>query len=1062
MPIQSSFPRVADQVLTLNKNVVDILTKINQLTTTNDSTVNVQLLDNNGTLRNFSLPTVNSLKSEIERLNNNINSLYSINTTGSLVQTSPNTFKKVFALDLNQEPAGLNSLGPVNSFRATNNWFFDSMINPMISVEFDLVNQIEDNVRSIQVRRYIVEFEKDAIGNLTNNGQSALNSFNTIYRGNSSVSITEFETWHKTTPGVLNGTNPKIDDQIFDLEPNNLLYSGEFNVESIKEDNINRKLWYYVNTLDFVNLSTNSVERLSAGIELLVNVASSSTRYKVVEVSTSESTPKIRLERLEGLDPISVGIGKLKVYSPITSSKKVRISIGYDERNVIFAKPINGDSHIMAKEYSKGTGFWSNDLRLSSNTPDNGTTMERFYTDFVYDYGTVLKDMVTKKIANVQGATPTAPALDVTRFKVEQINKHLTDTPDANLIKQKNNYVQTLKSEILQISQTITDLNKKSKTQKQASDGTKKQIQLEIDELTRRKDSKSKLLSSTTQEIIDLSKNPNSKASPKFAVRGFIPVPDAAIAKGTRAQEIVQFKIYYKYLSKDGRESGTTTYQVDNATTGAYSNWVEIKTQPRKQIFDPKTGLYSWEIEDVANANVPNFNQLEIPIQANEKVEIKIKSISEVGFPESPIESDWSNTITVDFPDDLVNVLNENETIKSEAAKEDLKGSVNSELAAKGLDKHLSDTFDDAGKTFFHEAKNIYSGFRDENNNFMSILDYMQKLQDRIKALEEKITRVKGELKVFLVQNTLNASSKETEIQRGTITQVEISCENYLEAYQDTNVQASRTYINKIYKIDDFAVVIRNVAADSPLGLLSSRNYATNNSDVYNPSAPQVFWVNSNDELLTSDETGRTYTQINNQFIWAVNYDSVVTSNVGALSQDIGNSFISDKTNSVTNVLGTKDYNLGYAQTGILKFNNNNKSLTSDPTKWTDRSDSGASSGDRLLSTIHPVVPSLSQIVENNQDKVSTLAAGKEIRIPIWVYFKMNGLDITQTGSGFNYISLNELQTTQVHEKKIKFWMQSEDGRSFDFTLKFKLNRNVSSGSGRRRATYNPPFPIRK
>jgi hypothetical protein len=74
----------------------------------------------------------------------------------------------------------------------------------------------------------------------------------------------------------------------------------------------------------------------------------------------------------------------------------------------------------------------------------------------------------------------------------------------------------------------------------------------------------------------------------------------------------------------------------------------------------------------------------------------------------------------------------------------------------------------------------------------------------------------------------------------------------------------------------------------------------------------------------------------------------------------------------------------------------------------------------------------------------------------------MNGLDITQTGSGFNYISLNELQTTQVHEKKVKFWMQSEDGRSFDFTIKFKLNRNISSGSGRRRATYNPPFAIRK
>ena len=45
MPIQSSFPKVADQVITYNKNIVDILSKINTLTTTTDSTVNIQILD---------------------------------------------------------------------------------------------------------------------------------------------------------------------------------------------------------------------------------------------------------------------------------------------------------------------------------------------------------------------------------------------------------------------------------------------------------------------------------------------------------------------------------------------------------------------------------------------------------------------------------------------------------------------------------------------------------------------------------------------------------------------------------------------------------------------------------------------------------------------------------------------------------------------------------------------------------------------------------------------------------------------------------------------------------
>ncbi len=95
MAIQSSFPKVADQVISFNKNIVDILTKINTVTTTTEPSVNVQIFDDNGVLRNFSIPSVTSLKAEIDRLNNNINSLYSIDTTGSLIQTSPNNFKKL-------------------------------------------------------------------------------------------------------------------------------------------------------------------------------------------------------------------------------------------------------------------------------------------------------------------------------------------------------------------------------------------------------------------------------------------------------------------------------------------------------------------------------------------------------------------------------------------------------------------------------------------------------------------------------------------------------------------------------------------------------------------------------------------------------------------------------------------------------------------------------------------------------------------------------------------------------------------------------------------------------
>jgi hypothetical protein len=43
--IQSSFPKVADQIISYNKTVVEILSKISSLTTTTDSSVNVQIYE---------------------------------------------------------------------------------------------------------------------------------------------------------------------------------------------------------------------------------------------------------------------------------------------------------------------------------------------------------------------------------------------------------------------------------------------------------------------------------------------------------------------------------------------------------------------------------------------------------------------------------------------------------------------------------------------------------------------------------------------------------------------------------------------------------------------------------------------------------------------------------------------------------------------------------------------------------------------------------------------------------------------------------------------------------
>jgi hypothetical protein len=1042
MPIQSSFPVVAEQVVTFNKNLVEILSKINSLTTTTEPAVSVQVYDEQGVLTTYSLPSFNFLKAEIDRLNNNINSLYSIDTPGALIQTSnQNKFKKIITVDLNREPNSIQQLNTVTAFKSTKNWFFDGLLNPMLWVSIDLTGKIENNVRKCLCRRYIIDFAKDAAGAYTPLGQSALNSFNELFRGKTDINLDEFERWHRATPGVVEPSNPNFDEQVFDLDPNDLLYDGQFSVLRMQEDRLNRKLWYVLDTLDYLVTGTNDIKQLAVSDEVILNSAISNTRYKVIEVSTAESEYRVRFERVEGLDAIPVGIGTLKIYSPVTYVKNLKISIGYNERNIVFIKPLNTDNYLLAKNWSLGSGFWSNDLRLTSDTPENGLTMEQFYIDFVYDYGTVLQDLVAKKTPNKLAGTPVAPTLNVNNFKVVQINKHLTDTPNANLIKTKHNFQQSLQSEVRQITEAIEDRNKKSKVTKFTSDAAKKQFDLELDDLHGKKDSKSKLLSSTTQEIIDLSKSPMTKVTPKFNVRGFWNMPEAIITRGTTPQEIVQFRVQYRYTSKDGRETPIETFRIKSNSgldqTGAFSNWNEFKTDARKRTFDAQTGEYTWQIEDVENADTPNINQLDIPINVNEKIEVRIKSISEVGWPESPVESDWSEALTIEFPDDLNNVLNENDFILQEANKEDLRVRMNNDLSAKGLDNHLADTTVVNNKTIHHDADKILSGFKDENGVALDVYQYLTNITNRLAALEEKIKRAKGELEVVLLRN-----NQEFVISNGSEQVFNVECEDYLESFTGTGVPTGRVYANNIHVIKDFVLKVRNKAVESPLGLLSGRTYL-NNSSVYSTSAPQTFWVNDQDEMMSSSITGQTRAQLDNQFIWTVNYDTINQSTVVKLSENIGNLFVSNNKNSITDVLSSTEYTVGYNETSILSFVGNNISLL-DPSKWVDSTVSVASTT-KLLTTIHPVVQELEKIVETNTDKVRVVNGGEKnaIIIPINIYFKMNALDTNQTGLNYQYINLNSSTQTVKHIKKLKFFLENEaENRPFTFTLKFNINRN--------------------
>ncbi len=1046
MAFNTSFQSIAEQIITFNNNVINILSNINSLASTNSSNINFSLLDAQGVPTTFSLPSFNYLQTEINRLNNNINSLYGTNNNSALIQNTTGTFTKIVTVDLNLEPADVPSLNVPTTFVSKANFFIDTMLDPELFISIDLSSIItgSSNIREILAQRYIIKFEVGATGSYTPNGISAINSFNATFKGKSNINMNDFLIWNQTTPGVLNPSNPKYDQRIFDFNPNQLQYYGIFSVLNIEEDSLNNLLWYYLDTLTYTNILTNQPQTLAIGDNLIINVNNSSTIYQITNVSNSTSNPKVTFIRTDGMDPVPVGIGTLKFYSAVLVNTTVNVNIGHNEYNILFIKALNTDNFILSKNWSPGVGYYTSDLNLISSDVYNGQTMQQYYTNVVADYGMVLADLSAKYIPATLGAIPTAPLLVDSNFNVVQTNTHLTNTPNANILKNQAAQVNSLNTQLQQLTNAISSKNTTLKITKFSTVADQQQAQNDIINLQNQYTQTAALKTSINTQILNTSTSNNIGAViPEFAIRGFWTIPAPIIAPNTTPQQTVQFEIQYQKASADGTVTPIQTFQLNDISvnpnapnTAAFSNWISIFSNSLPNMRDPITGGYTFSTNDQNNPDVVNINQLDIPIQPNETIQFRIRALSQVGWPDAPLMSPWSNTLNITFPNNLTSLTNQTSTIVNNAQQEDIKTSLLTTLNNQGLSNLLSQQTTINNTTYYLSDTNVISSFKDSNGNALSINDVFNMLMGQITTLQAQITNAQGQLQVIV----FNANNPNV-VANGSVLNFTINCEDYATPAIGSGIPTGRVWTNKIYLVSDFSVQISNTSTTNTLGLLTNILYTAGvNTTIYNSTVPQIFWVDNQNNLIVDNSSGISLTQESNQFVWSVNYDSVNNTTVTKLSDDIGNSFRTNNNNSITNILSETEYNIGYANSSVLSFIGNNNSLMDD-SKWIDIISSVASQN-KLLTTIHPQIIQLSDIVDANTLMIHSLQGGinNAINIPINIYFKMNALDTSLNGANYQYINLNGVSTNVQHIKELKFSMATAT-QVFSFRVIFTINR---------------------
>lgn len=805
---KNSFSSLIAQFLRLQKNSLEIINKLNDVTTSPKDSVEIEFLMDDNTSENIQVPSFGFLKSEINRLDQNIKSLSGLEDTKANIRNADGTVAKIYQANILKDPNSPSSLQVPATFQARNNWFFESFLNPLLYIEIDVENQIPVNSHSVYVKRIIASTQSDV----------QKQYFDNNLKGRNDLSDADF-----TAALDSQGIKYFVDEQINDLELRTIRYTGSFGVLRIYDEEVQTTVnnvtttttvrKYKLNSIRYTDtLADTQNSRTLAKGDLLMT--GGGTKYEITSIDTSNQT--IVVKRLFGFEAIQLGDSSLTIYSNVLSNRQVEVNVGFDERQGVFIKSIDGDFNVASSKYSPGICFWSNELQI--NTSDGVKTLEAFYNSQVSDFGKIFIAAAKENaIPAVYGQTPSAPVVSSSNFKVVKVNAQITDSKESVSFKDKVKIKTSLKNEIDSIDRAI------DQTRKQLSELTTtaaaktptaefKKLNDKIASLTKDKGNKTDLLSTTITDINNLIITvPELTEAPKYRVRGFWPIPEPIMDPKTGEQNIIQFNVRYRYLSMTGNPNGTNQIDyVDNngvQKTGQFTNWTQFKSDVRKKVYDTNTGTYIWKIEDVSDANTVNINQLDIPITKGEKVEIQVQSISEAGWPTNALTSDWSTSAIVEFPADLV-VQVDNSSFVVQNNTDSAVVKVKEDLQAKGLDQHLSTQFTSGDKFYAHNSSVIASGFFDGSGKALDLFQKLTQIDNELQSLRALIAKAKGTLGVYLRSGTTS-----TKINPG-------STLNLFAGYYDQLIDLSNPsnkgkIANVVYYIE-----LRNEAA-TPLELSS-------------------------------------------------------------------------------------------------------------------------------------------------------------------------------------------------------------------------------------------------
>lgn len=812
---------LSEQLANINltqENIVSILTGLSTLMSGSQETVDIEITNQDGSKEVLTLSSIIALQETVQRLSNTITELTNLNPeSAATILDESGEYKRIFISSFNKTIYGdVSKIKSSDEVKVDYESLIYNLMYPSTKIRFELPNDF------LLVDEVLVK----------------------------SFRFTDNETFDKVYSGMSYGECKILSDQsrilgqwyedVIKTEKREQRYYGSFDVLAIQSYNTDGSINVLLNDTHYSDANSIAQTReLFAGD--ILTTSSGNAKYLIKSVDHFRNT--IKILQTAGIASLQPGVGVLQYLYTIEDEKRyIDLPIHGSEKSIVFflpVNPMNGATGIIS------TGHVIDTSKLIVYQSGNPINFDTYFNNYVVNIGSYLEQLVSESsIPFSKGVIPNKPTLSSDFFTVVQINKHLSENSKVENITKLAEEKEKLFGDITNLNAQISTINSRINAGRYRSLADRSSDENKLSTLVAQKQQYTALYASLVDDITSkVDDDDLSNYTPKFRIRGFFPVQDPMVSPDTRNQYIIKYKIEYRYCSPNTDISDATTMKYTtsdgNEMHGVFSSWIEQQSPVLKKIKNVD-GTVSWASNDTENGDEININQVDIPINPGESVEIRVKALSEAGYPITFTESEWSDVVRIEFPASLQAYQSLSATVeKNNEDKQKLE--IQEMLDEVGVTDHLSGSFKEQDKYFAHTASQIASGYRSSEQSTISLFDYLVTLTSRLSTVESKIARSALEALVQIVDE----NNESYTVQNFTTMQL------YAGAYNDYVSQTDAANWGNIIE-KTFYLKISNPNSTS-IDLVSpnpgdlQKNVDESNKDYYYPNI-KVTKINENDK----------------------------------------------------------------------------------------------------------------------------------------------------------------------------------------------------------------------